>query len=271
VVQCAAPSARERKEELVVWIRELKERGSSQSSAVNVLWKDERTPTYLTDNHRAAFWCWRRHVARDDRYGLAHVDWHWDAASVEPDDLQLLDRSWDSLDDFEFFDQLQSTGRRTFDGPARLVRWDNYIDPFLRLCPGLVEGHLTAHQDQRTMLKGALDAAVEASSAQVYSLEAFFSHIDGILRAAAAPMIVNVDLDYFFTDLAGQPRRAFDPEFARTFFRVLASHRDKTSVMTISLSPECCGGWAPAEELGRFAFDGLGIPWPLPPEASLTN
>jgi UPF0489 domain len=241
-----------------VWIRPLKWRAPSNHSTVNVLWKQDARPLYLMDNHRAAFWCWTQHIAPDESFGLIHVDWHWDAASID-DPVLLHEHSDCGARDFDTFDALRAPGS----AHLALVRWDNYIDAFLRVRSKMTTAHLTAHQSQDLITSQPLRAAIVDGRALLYPMASFLSQIGGLLSEATVPLILNVDLDYFFSSLNGSRRRLFDPDFIRMFFRMIAGHGAATRVTTIALSPECCGGWGPAEEACKLAFDGLGVPCPL--------
>jgi hypothetical protein len=251
----------------IVWIRELRQRGDSHAVHVNFLWKHDELPLYLTDNHRAALWCWRKHVLRSKPYGLVHLDAHWDATPMNPEEFALLEESWPVLDDFEVFDKLHLPGARRSlltDAPSPIVQYDNYIDPFLKLYPWLSEAHVAARQLRREKLDGALADAVKRRQAHVYTVGSLSDRIDSILDHARAPMIVNVDLDYVFT--LERRKRCVSDDRVRSFFRALAHRWDKTRVMTIALSPECCGGWAASETVAKVAFEALGVSWPLPAE-----
>lgn len=245
-----------------MWIRQLEARGRSGASGQNFLWKHDKLPLYLMDNHRAALWCWRKHIKRTDKYTLFHLDWHWDAAVLEESDFYILKKLWGQrwLDCFDNFDKLQSRNNEI--GPRAMVRWDNYIEPFLRLCPHFIGVHMCAHQNEADIY-GAIKQSRKDGRAYVYSMSQFFSDVAMCLEWATSPILVNVDMDYFFTTFECSEHRIVDLEFIRALFTLFSFHWADIGAMTIALSPECCGGWDAAEDACRAAFEGLHIEFPL--------
>ena len=247
-----------------MFIQRLEARGRSGSDLVNFLWKDDVRPLYLSDNHLTALWCWRREFPdRAAPYTFVHIDTHWDARMLWDNEFPQLEARWSSLDSFADFHALQGSSLAC---PTPMILFDNYIDPFIRLYPNLDRAYVTAHQERSQGLSGALSAAIAAHKGEVCSLATFFLHIDSYLAESKSPVIMNIDIDYFFVSLDGVEGPtvcAFDPAFIRAFFSILARHWDRIGVMTIALSPEYCDGWEPAEQVCRLAFDALGVKYPL--------
>jgi len=184
-----------------MWIKPLVKRGKSGSQAVNVLWRHSQRPLYLTDNHLAALWCWRRELPdRTAPYTLVHVDTHWDARAMYPDDMALLESEWNALDDFEDFIALRSTYDKMAQAPSPLVRWDNYVDAFLKLYPNLRDACASAYQLDSSLRGCERDGSC---AARVFGEHAcppseFLERVDTVLSTACAPVILNTDVDYFF-------------------------------------------------------------------------
>ncbi len=275
-----------------MWLRPWTQRGTSRETRLNLLWQSDDRPLYLMDNHRAALWCWRRHLEAGEPYGLGHVDYHWDARAMDPADLQCLAHEWPHLDDLQRYDELKSRTREDgVGGHEPLVCWDNYFDALLHLYPRVAQVHVAVHQSRERMggamkaLQERYDLAVRASTRRaairrlllplrrpkgppfaVHSPVRFFEELDGALRGAGVPFVLNLDLDYFFaigSDEHETVRRAFELPFITECFRTVARHWERLKVVTIALSPECCGGWEAAEVACRAAFEGLGVPYPL--------
>jgi hypothetical protein len=279
-----------------MWLRPLTERGRSKETLLNFLWQADDRPLYLMDNHRAALWCWRRHLESNEAYSLGHVDYHWDARAVHPADLQLLRREWDDLDELKRYDDLGSTTRSDdLGGRVPLICWDNYFDALLHLYPRVHELRMAVHQPREVMggmlrvlhdrheqdlrtaraRTGKLGPILSllspwkrpaAPAFHFHSPVRFFEELDEALHDAEVPFILNIDLDYFFaigSDENETVQRAFELQFITDCFRTVARHRDRLRVVTIALSPECCGGWVAAEVACLAAFEGLGIPYPL--------
>lgn len=241
-----------------MWHRELQARDTSSSSRLNFLWQQDGKPVYVMDNHLGALWCWLREVKRDDAYHLFHIDWHWDCAHMlkEFHLLEELDAAGnvalDMLTSLEFVD----AGRT-----IKLVRWDNYIEPFARLRPNLVEAHLVAHQSAETSFRDMPEAFLP------YSLETFCDDFPGLLSAIQGEqIIINLDLDFFFLSYGRQTIQAFSDEFIQVMLDLIRAAVSKGAILTIALSPECCGGWEPAEQLCDRVCEQLGLDFKLPPD-----
>lgn len=75
---------------------------------------------------------------------------------------------------------------------------------------------------------------------------------------------MNVDLDYFVYRY--RPRvLIFSDAFVQKIFQVIKKGISKksVSVLTIALSPECCGGWKRAEALLSLVSDTLELAFTL--------
>lgn len=78
-------------------------------------------------------------------------------------------------------------------------------------------------------------------------------------------LIVNIDLDYFFTNDSEEYFQLIDDEFITKFFIKVKSGitNKKITCLTICLSPECCGGWKEAERILNIAKKELGTDFSL--------
>jgi hypothetical protein len=81
------------------------------TSDLHFVWKDDRSPVYIMDNHRGALWCWINCVPRDERYSFFHLDYHWDATSYPDVDLAVFEANLDRFrGDLDAFDALKRRG-----------------------------------------------------------------------------------------------------------------------------------------------------------------
>jgi hypothetical protein len=227
------------------------------SSVLKLLWQHDTLPVYLMDNHLGALWCWRRHMPDcGERYRLVHVDAHWDAASDAASD------AWLSARDLDAFTALRSP---VADAP--LVRWDNYVSPFLLAYPNVTRACVTAHQDEHMVIDTTLG---KLDHVEIYAPTRFLEGFDEFLDADATgatdtgtALIVNLDLDFFFGRMGDSgPRQLFSDAVIRDLFAIVAARLSHARVVTIALSPECCGGWRPALDACKLAFEGLGLEMP---------
>ena len=216
------------------------ERGESTSSKDNVLWNDGNV--FIMDNHRLALWCWFQKIQKNQRYNLFHIDAHPDMS-----ESALRDFNHDlwtmSLKDY------RETWQADINMP--LFRWDNYIEIFLQKYPEMVGKTVSAthHLGSSKELSEEIRAydLVKYMNA-VFSGERFVNDL---------PWIVNLDLDYFFS-AAPEKVELFSNDVVE---RLAASLKLGLSsgmigVLTISLSPECCGSWEKAEVmLEKFGYN----------------
>ncbi|MEP8763463.1 hypothetical protein ABKV64_23195, partial (plasmid) [Enterobacter roggenkampii] len=78
-------------------------------------------------------------------------------------------------------------------------------------------------------------------------------------------IIINIDLDYFFTDNDEKYFRFIDTKFIQNLFKILneGMKTKKITCMTICLSPECCGdqngNWSNSESVLQIAKTELGL------------
>ena len=208
-------------------------RGESASSSDNVLWNEDKI--YVMDNHRLALWCWFQKINKNQRYNLLHIDAHPDMS-----ESALRDFNHDlwsiSLEDY------RSAWQPDINMP--LFRWDNYIEVFLRKYPELVGKTVSATHH----LGSNKELSEEIKS---YDLIKF---MDGVFSGEKyvndLAWIINLDLDYFFS-AAPEKVELFSDEYVKRIRQSINAGLDNgmVTVLTISLSPECCGSWEKAEVL----------------------
>lgn len=214
-------------------------RGDSASSQDNVLWNEG--PVYVMDNHRLALWCWFQKIDKTKRYNLIHIDAHPDMSESA---LKYFKHDlWNiSLEEY------REAWQKDINMP--LFRWDNYIEVFLRKYPKLVGKTVSATHHLGSSKE--LSEEIRAYDLVKY-LNAVFS---GERYVNELPWIVNLDLDYFFS-AAPEKIQLFGDEFIQEVNKAirLGLENGMIEVLTISLSPECCGSWEKAESmLLKFGF-----------------
>jgi hypothetical protein len=131
-----------------------------------------------------------------------------------------------------------------------VFRWDNYIEVFLQKYPDQVGKTVSATHH--------LGSPKELSEEiRAYDLVKYMKGVfTGEKYVNDLPWIVNLDLDYFFT-AAPEKSELFSEEFVKQISHsIQVGLQNKTiGILTISLSPECCGSWEKAElMLSRFGY-----------------
>jgi hypothetical protein len=211
----------------------LTHRGDSASSKDNVLWNEGNI--YVMDNHRLALWCWFQKMQKGQRYNLFHIDAHPDMSESA---LKYFNHDLWKMNLNEYRKEWQA------DINMPLFRWDNYIEIFLKKYPELVGKTISATHH--------LGSSKELSEeVKAYDLAKFMnSTFSGEKYVNDLPWIVNLDLDYFFS-AAPEKVELFNDEFVESLSKSINKGLENgmIQILTISLSPECCGSWVKAEKM----------------------
>lgn len=212
---------------------------------------------YVMDNHRAAYWCWRQAVDLDKPFNLLHIDRHTDALQSR---IELWDQALPPVETLSIEDYLSAEIHdRDLGATYPVVRWDNYLS----LC---LHRHHTALVTFFSATHGEGDAPKPKPTLELHPWE-----VPGEIRYLAehdpSPWICNVDLDYFFYS---QDQKIYgqlvSDDYLVSLFSTLKTLRANgvISVVTLCLSPECCGGWRGAECIAYHVCDLLEVPFRLP-------
>jgi hypothetical protein len=232
------------------WIIPFKGRKRSGQYNQNFLWK--KGSVYVMDNHRAALWCWLRHIDHNQKYNLLHIDRHSDTQYAWMD---LWTQSLSDLADLTIDKYLSREHSHPDLRPTPVISWGNYLSIFFELFPQQVDYCIFA-----THGRGELPRCERQSKVCCHQLLDAVESISGRGKA-----IVNIDLDYFFG--VGKAKYViFSNEFIRHIFAAVQNKIDSQSiaVATIALSPECCGGWKSVESLFQVISDAMGLGFSLP-------
>lgn len=211
----------------------LVKRGDSASAKDNVLWNKDKI--YVMDNHRLALWCWFQKLDKNKRYNLFHIDAHPDMSESA---LKSFNHDLWTMSLSEYREAWQA------DINMPLFRWDNYIEVFLQKYPELVGKTVSATHHLGSTKE--LSEEVKAYDLVKY-LHGIFSQEKYVNEL---PWIMNLDLDYFYS-AAPEKLMLFSDEFIKSLTDSieLGLSNGMIEVLTISLSPECCGSWEKAENL----------------------
>jgi len=225
-------------------------RNESYSQDVNFLWNSDNI--YIMDNHRVAAWCWAQHVKTLKKFSFLHIDYHWDCAPGRAMNISLLEGKLEDYLDAETTDSADAY-------KLKMYRWDNFIEPFFDYARDKIDYRNFAVQQDASdgpqdikRLELILPADLSSFSVECYT---------------KSPLIIDVDMDYFIADDGtGRHFRMFSKEYSEAVWRVIRNARDQNclAVLTIALSPDCCGGWPLAEQLCSELCQTVGIDFKLP-------
>ncbi|NJO88170.1 MAG: hypothetical protein HC831_03780 [Chloroflexia bacterium] len=139
------------------------------------------------------------------------------------------------------------------------MHWDNYFPLFHRL----YKNNINRYQFF-THKEGSMFDEMEPMLDE-YPIPGLFNLMDYIFdeeNSGTYNWIVNIDLDYFFQriDETDITIRIISFEAIDFFIQKIKPHlNDKITVMTIALSPECCGGWDNSLSLMNYFASKLDI------------
>ena len=238
-----------------MWIKEttpdILEKRSSDVH-LNFLWKSDELPLYIMDNHLAAAWCWMQECIPGESYRFFHIDRHNDLGPLAPYSCyqHLKDNPRVPLKDYL---GIMNPEKHITERPA--FTWDNYINQTIQLFPDwfrtcVYATHKRLDERERRMNLGC-NVIEETSSCHLdgrldnaLTVEDFSRMLADARQETIDKWIVNLDLDYFF--IAEPFGRLLTDEFIRRIAGTIKRHISEVKVITIALSPECCGGWMPA-------------------------
>lgn len=217
-----------------MWIKEKpKQLFESGRTEANFLYKKGKI--YVMDNHLCAAWCWLQEVDVNKTYDLVHIDRHNDL--LNPIDTIKKDLSEDNVDlkniSFEEYLELTEKNPEEPDINIKLFRWDNYILSLEEVYHNFFGKKYFITQES---YPGSDFITHEAS------IEEFIDNFDFWIKDSKNGCIVNLDIDFFYSNNSGFYKQV-SSEIVKKVANTIIQNISKIDVITIALSPECCGGW----------------------------
>ena len=207
----------------------------------------------MMDNHLAAGWSWLQELTPGISYNFFHIDRHADMLCNAPVDKYLFikDNTRLSLDEYT---NLEFNDERV-DSVYKVFQWDNYIKQINYLFPEwFTQCYFATHS--------SVDDNYPKETKQMniyYQLGPFelYNNINQWLEDKKSDKwIFNFDLDYFFNDNGMQ---LFTDDYIKTTVKDLKQGMEHVAVLTIALSPECCGSWDNAIRVMNIVAEELEI------------
>ena len=233
-----------------------KGRNRSDSDNLNLLYNIDNI--YLMDNHLAASWCWLQKIDISKRYNLFHIDRHYDLQISQIDCwIKEFKNNVDCLSKISI-NQLLELNFKPKNSPQdykyKIFQFDNYLTIFNRLYPNLLENMFFAtHKDGETI------DDFNISEIEIYELSKNLSF--WINSNSNNKWIVNIDIDYFFSDINESYFQLLTNDYIKTIAKGLITAKENIEVITIALSPEYCGGWGNAEKVAKLLMGSMNIAW----------
>lgn len=210
-----------------------KPRNGSFCFDTNLLYKKENI--YVMDNHRTAAWCWVNHIDENEKYTIIHIDKHYDTlgnqieAWTKPIKNGLKNLSLDEYDNIEY--QKDKFER------YKIFRWDNYIPIFHYYYSNQITEYVF-YTHNRGSIPDILNKHITHCPA--YNL---FNCFYDYYAKSAEKLIINLDIDYFFYDNPHYNLLFSESAIINLIEDIMTLVKNKKNLLTIALSPECCGGW----------------------------
>ena len=212
---------------------------------------------YIMDNHMAAAWCWLNKLDVAKKYNFFHIDRHYDLINNEsPQHLKSLEISNKlNIEDYITL-QVENTCAAC---NKQLFRYDNYIMHLFYLLPNLFrQKNFATHNDGSIPERFDIDYAISVDSLpKEFDYQIEYNQGDN--------WILNLDIDYFFTDLNSTEYIQFlDEEYIDALCRSILKVYNKIDVITIAMSPYFCNGWTNSKRITERITKNLGINIDLP-------
>jgi len=211
---------------------------------------------YIMDNHLAAGWSWLNSLNVAEQYNLFHIDRHYDLLEFPLTmNTEVIDKGI-KLGDLTLLQYLDIKQDLKNNGSVPAFRWDNYIGNLNVVYPNLFKEKFFATQRDGTPLRDFINHEMDCFEL-INNIEYW------ITETNECNWIVNLDIDYFFTRVGDQNIQTLSDEYIIELMNRLKKVYDRIVVITISLSPECSGGWRKAIEKCMLICDVLEVDFEL--------
>jgi hypothetical protein len=233
-----------------MWIFKKNSLNKSGAYEENFLFKKGKI--YIMDNHRSAAWCWIQELDRKLTYNLFHIDRHYDLLeNLNPKSVKSL-RSQLISKNYTEYSSAQISG-----SSLPLVRFDNYILLYQHLFPKSIKERYFATHDDGTYPENIITYRPEIIDLPGQNISYWMIQDND-------KWILNIDLDYFFSDdKSGHPFQFLTDEYIIKMCQDINECLHKIDVITIALSPDFCGGWLKSKRILEIMDRVLDFDFPF--------
>ena len=226
-------------------IIEFKGENHSGYKDLNLLCNEDNI--YIMDNHNVAMWCWLQKIDLLEKYSIIHIDRHHDTRDNHID--LWIKNIPENINKIDIADYLSLKYREpNFNENTEIMQWDTYLSTFHRLygLKCIKKYHFFTHDEN------ALATEMKSQTIE-YQIDKNFKEVKRLLDndCEKNKWIVNIDLDYFFTEDAKSVNiiRFFTDDQINSLVTLIMKYiRSKIAVLTIALSPEYCYNWNQAKD-----------------------
>lgn len=201
--------------------------------------------TYIMDNHLAAGWGWLQELDSKESYCFFHIDQHDDLCDGGNYDLfvHLKGNPHISIEDYTNLEFCREQFK------YKVFRWDNYIRQIQYLFPQWFSESSFACHERVCDKHPLLNIHYNPTPFELYD------NIEYWVGRESKDFIFNLDIDYFFS----KGMCIFSDGYIKSFAQELNRAMRKIAVLTIALSPECCGGWANSIRVFNILAEELDV------------
>jgi len=239
-----------------MWIKESPENIGTKSSGRNVLnFLFNHDIFYVMDNHLAAAWCWLQKLDKDTSYNFFHIDQHedlWCNAPVESYSY-IKSNQYLTLDEFLSLEYVPCIKCKD-----KVFNYGNYILQTNKLYPHWFENCIFACVDQISLDSLNIIDNFDSKELPLRINDSLESKDPKI--SSNNKWIMNIDIDYFFDE---NKKQILDDEYIKRLCFELLKYISNIEVITISLSPEYCGGWDKSYRIAKIMTDIFGFEFEL--------
>ena len=232
-------------------IIEFKGRNYSGTYGLNYLVNHKNI--YLMDNHKMALWCWLQKIDVHKKYNLLHIDRHTDTLKSRMSDWLSKLEEVDDISKLspEEFSELKWTKGSTED---YVFTWGNYLSILLEIYPKLIN-------ELQMVTNNEGDFPDFENMIKTDSIWDFVNYFENIFKDKEDKWIINIDIDFFVASYEGKIVNLIADDALNYISKHIKKLNDeeRIEVITISLSPECSGGWENSISIANKIGEALNL------------
>jgi hypothetical protein len=176
------------------------------------------------DNHRAALWCWLKHIKLNRKYGLFHIDAHYDAATISDEQLKQIP----DIASISFEDYLSISIQGIMGEDVPLIRWDNYLYAFGTIYRKQIDDFFVATHKIGTPPPDT----IHWEEIHMSKLPEHFS--DFLNEYGSDGWLLNIDLDYFFSRQPDKLKLLQSKSYIQETFGAIKNHLDSGQISCLT-------------------------------------
>ncbi|NEU08622.1 hypothetical protein GZH53_09895 [Flavihumibacter sp. R14] len=232
-------------------------RGRKRSDAFDLNFLAKEDNVYVMDNHLAAFWCWSKGLNPIESYNLFHIDRHNDLSKTHVKEAFHLYKNK------KFCNMSIKKAVSLKVNGFQMLMWNNFIELYNVFNPGTFNyfEFVTPAKLPREYL-GYGNTRLKAWIRKELTLNERCE----LENSETLSTVIDIDIDVFFAENGSGHREILTKKEFQAFVQKIKPFIKKAKLVTIALSPECCGGWENSinmfshlnQELG-LGFDNLEI------------